>query len=201
MRKVLLIALMAIVAAGSFALLPLYSAFDLSRAVKVGDLATLEMRVDWVRVRQSLKASLAEIERVKEESTRGLPKPSLWARIKAAASPTRYSDQIIDRYLTPDSVVQFVKSGGTLKTLLQKSGALPPPDANTLAAVPETELSFHTRALRFWNGLKRVDFRDLSTLELEVQDRRVAERRYIGLLEREGLSWRLVSVRVLGAGF
>ena len=201
MRKVLLFALVAIVAAGCFALLPLYSAFDLSRAVKAGDLATLEMRVDWPRVRQSLKASLTDLDRAKDEMSRGLPKPSLWARIKAAASPTRYSDQIIDRYLTPQSVVEFVRTGGTLKTLLQKTGALPPPDANTLAAVPEVEVPFHTRALRFWNGLKRVDFHDFSTLELEVQDRRVAERRYIGLLEREGLSWRLVSVRVLGAGF
>ena len=199
MRKVITFALIAILAAGAFALLPLYAAFDLSRAVKAGDLATLEMRVDWPRVRQSLKASLADIERAKEETNRGLPKPSLWARIKAAAAPVRYTEQIIDRYLNPDSVVQVVKSGGTLKALLQKAGALPPTTA--AVAEPAGPQPFHTRALRFWNSLTRVDFRDHATLELEVQDRRVAERRYVGLLERDGLSWRLVSVRVLGAGF
>lgn len=200
MHKAIIFAVVAALSAGIYVVLPLYAAFDLQRAAKAGDLATLEMRVDWPRVRQSLKGSLADIERAKEESTRGLPKPSLWARIKAAASPTRYTDQIIDRYLTADSVAGLVKTGGSLKALLEKTGALPPPKDPAIAAA-EAAQPFHTRALRFWNQLKRVEFHDSATLELEMQDRRVAERRYIGLLERDGLSWRLVSVRVLGAGF
>ena len=158
------------------------------------------MRVDWPRVRQSLKGSLADIERAKEETNRGLPKPSLWTRIMAAASPARYTDQIIDRYLTADSVAGLVKSGGSLKALLEKSGALPPPRDPVLAAA-EASQPLPARALRFWNQLKRVEFHNHATLELEMQDRRVAERRYVGLLEREGLSWRLVSVRILGPGF
>lgn len=200
MRKAILFVVAAALSVGFYALLPLYAAFDLHRAAKAGDLATLEMRVDWPRVRQSLKTSLADIERVKEETNRGLPKPSLWFRIKAAASPGRYSDQIIDRYLTADSVADLVKTGGSLKALLQKTGALPPPKDPAEAAADALQ-PFHARALRFWNQLKRVEFHTHATLELEMQDRRVAERRYVGLLEREGLSWRLVSVRVLGAGF
>jgi hypothetical protein len=202
MRKLAsLLFLVALLAAG-FALTPLWVAMDLRRAAMTGDLPTLEARVDWPAVRQSLKDSLAEIEfaRQAEATVRGLPRPSLWSRIKAAASPTRYADQLIDRYITAEGVVKVAAARGNLKALL--GGGL----ASSAAAPQDIQVPDHARPLTeraqlFWNRLKRVRLVKPSLIEIEMADRRVPERSYVSQLTFEGLRWRVTSVRVLGTGF
>ncbi len=201
-RKLLVLFTMGLVCAGAYVVSPLWMAMDLKRAVQQGDLETLATRVDWPAVRSSLKASLTEIERAKEleASVRGLPKPSLWARIKAAASPVRYADTVIDRYVNPESVVRLAAAQGGLKSLFARSdrGEQLQPDNDPIADAKRPMLE---RATRFWARLHRVEFRSLTSLELEVQDRWVPERRYISTLELKNLGWRVSSVRVVGAGF
>jgi Protein of unknown function (DUF2939) len=202
-RKLVILMGMVAVFAAAYAVSPLWMAMDLKRAVKTGDLDTLETRIDWPAVRASLKASLAELERAKvaDAEVRGLPKPSLWSRIKAAASPTRYADSLIDRYVTPDSVIRLAAAKGGVRALLSRVDR-----SQQQALVDEDTVADETkplleRAQRFWSRLHRVQFHSLTQLELEVQDRRVPERRYVSVLELRNLGWRVSSVRVVGAGF
>ena len=58
-----------------------------------------------------------------------------------------------------------------------------------------------TRFQAFWSRLHRVGFVDLTTFEVEAADSLTPARRYIGTLRLEGWSWRVTSVRVVGAGF
>jgi hypothetical protein len=202
MRKfVSLLVLLGLLAAG-FALTPLWVAMDLRRAAMTGDLVTLEARVDWPAVRQSLKDSLAELERIKqaEATLYGLPRPSLWSRIKAAATPTRYADQIIDRYVTADGVVKVAAARGNMKALLS-GGFGTTKSTNQDIDIPDHARPLVERAQLFWSRLKRVTALSPGLIEIEMADKRVPERSYVGQLSFEGLRWRVVSVRVAGVGF
>jgi Protein of unknown function (DUF2939) len=219
LRKFVVLVCIALSLGVGYAVSPIWMAMDLKRAVRQGDLETLETRVDWPSVRASLKASLAELERAREaESTaRGLPRPSLWQRIKAAAAPARYADTLVERYVTPDNVVRLAAAKGSFRAVLarvdravssQVAPTLLAPDqlASGQAVAEEDGIADDTRPLveraqRFWARLHRVQFLNLTTIELEVQDRRVAERRYISTLELKNLGWRVSSVRVVGVGF
>jgi hypothetical protein len=201
MRKVAALFAILLLLAASYFLSPLWVAMDLRRAALTGDTATLEARVDWPAVRQSLKESLVAIDHAKaaENAGRGLPRPSLWQRIKAAASPTRYADQIIDRYVSADGVVRAVAARSQLKALLGPRGG------ETAAAddfaTPDLAQPFVDRAQRFWSRLKRVAITSAISIEIEIADRRVPARSYLGTVAFTDMRWRVVDVRVLGAGF
>jgi hypothetical protein len=201
MRKAATLLIVMLLLAAGYVVSPLWVAMDLRRAVLTGDHATLEARVDWPAVRQSLKDSLAALDRAKvsAESVRGMPRPSLWSRIKAAASPIRYSEQIIDRYVTPEGVVRAAAARGQLKALMGPRGA----NAATADTfdIPDHAQPLLDRAQRFWSRLKRVSLTSATSLEIEIADRRVPERSYLGTLAFVDLRWRIVDVRVLGAGF
>ncbi len=161
-----------------FVVAPLYAALDAGRAVATGDVVTLERRVDWAGVRESLKTSLAEHDRGMRNADRGAPRPSLWMRVKMAVTSSRYGENMIDRVLTPSGIVQLARSQA-------------PKDVMS-AVAPSL-----TRAMLLWSSLSRVGLRDHATLDVEVRDTK--DRRFIGTLARDGLTWRLVSVR-LGGG-
>jgi hypothetical protein len=122
-------------------LLPLHTALDIGRAICTGDLATLEMRVDWPRVRESLKSSLADMEREKRVAAEGQTRPSLWTRLKMAAS-ARYADPMIERHLTPNGVIQLARGRGSVRGLLQSQETETP-----IASVAAADAAWLTRAL------------------------------------------------------
>jgi hypothetical protein len=198
MRTAVATIVVGILLAAAYALAPLWIAMDMRRAALAGDRATLEARVDWVAVRASLKASLADIERARQADAAqrsGRP-PSLWSRIKAAASPSRYADQLIDRYVTPDGVLSLAANQAQFKALFARGGR----SADDID-LPEHARPLTDRAQRFWARLKRVTYTSLTTLEIEVADRRVPERSYLGNFAFEQGRWRIVAVHVRGAGF
>jgi Protein of unknown function (DUF2939) len=196
----------AVAAALLFVALPMYAALDIGRAVRMGDLATLENRVDWPRVRESLKTSMADIERDQLTAAARRVRPSLWSRIKMAAAPLRYADQMVDRFVTPAGIVQMMQSRGTLRRIIAQPAHasasrgddhVQPTPAMTASAIGDGRLSWHSRVRMAWSRVVRVSLRDLSTLEVEVLDQRGQGRRIVGVMERDGVTWRLVGVRVL----
>jgi hypothetical protein len=198
MRSTLAAIMVGVLLAAAYALSPLWIAMDMRRAVLAGDRATLEARVDWPSVRASLKASLAEIERVKQAdaAARDRRAPSLWSRIKAAASPSRYADQLIDRYVTPDGVMSMAANQAQFRAVFARGAT-----ASNDIDLPEHARPLVDRAQRFWARLKRVNYTSLTSLEIEVADRRVPERSYLGNFAFEQGRWRIVAVQVRGVGF
>lgn len=206
MRKVVALAMVAC-ALGVYLLTPFVSAYQIRQAIRSGDTGLLETLVEWPAVRESLKASLADIERKKtEHATRhGIPSPSLWSRIKAAAT-AGVAERMIDQYVTPTGVVEMHNARATLRSAANSVTATPSGaealagDALDPSADPAGENAV-ARFLRFWSRVKRAEFKSPSLIELEVADRKVAERRYVGTMEFRGLGWKLTKLEVQGAGF
>jgi hypothetical protein len=198
MRSILATIIVGVLLATAYALAPLWIAMDMRRAALAGDRATLEARVDWPAVRASIKASLVEIDRLKqaEASASARRPPSLWSRIKAAASPSRYAEQLIDRYVTPDGVMSLAANQAQFKALFARGAS-----AQDDIELPEHARPFADRAQRFWARLKRVSYTSLTSLEIEFADRRVPERSYLGNFAFEQGRWRIIAVEVRGAGF
>lgn len=194
MRNFLAVTVIAALLAVAYAVSPLWIALDMRRAVMEGDRATLETRVDWAGVRESLKSSLVEIERAKQAEA---GRPSLWQRIKAAASPARYAEQLIDRYVTADGVASLAAQRGNLQALLGRGARSEPGEIE----IPEHARPLVDRAQRFWARIKRLEFTSLTSLDIEMADRRVPARSYLGTLAFAEGRWKIISVRVLGEGF
>ena len=197
------------VLAGSYALWPLITAYQIRHAAKTGDVATLERKVHWAPVRASLKSSLAELSQAQAEarSSDGSPAPSMWTRVKAAAAPMLV-DRFVDSYVNPEGINQLrqmgrswrsvivAMSGGSAKALEGATQA-----EGTAGASPDEALPALTRFINFYNRIVRARFHSLSAVEFEIADKHNAERRYISQFELSGLEWKLASVRVVGAGF
>lgn len=204
MRRLAALGLVALVA-GSYLLSPFLSAYQIRRAIKTGDAALLEHLVEWPAVRDTLKSSLAELDRQKAEMSNrhGVPQPSLWSRIKAAAT-AGMADRMIDQYVTASGVIQMHQARTTLKSA---TGAGLPPGATAIAgdaldpSADDSSDSALSRFARFWSRIKRAEFKAPGTIELEVADRQVAERRYVGTMEFRGLGWKLTRLEILGVGF
>ncbi len=178
MRLVVAVA-MILAAVGSYLLTPFLSAYQIRQAIRSGDTNLLETVVEWPAVRDSLKTSLAEIERKKtEHATRhGIPAPSLWSRIKTAAT-AGVADRMIDQYVTASGVVDIHNARATLKSVTRDSVA-PPAGAEALAGdaldptADPAEENAVARFVRFWSRVKRAEFKSASLIELEVADRKV----------------------------
>lgn len=206
MRILVAVAMLA-VALGSYVLTPFLSAYQIRQAIRSGDTSLLETLVEWPTVRDSLKSSLTEIERKKtEHATRhGIPSPSLWSRIKAAAT-ANVVDRMIDQYVTASGVVEMHQARVTLKSVT--GGAVTPPaGAAALAGdaldpmADRADENAISRFARFWSRVRRAEFKSLGLIELEVADRKVPERRYVGTMEFRGLGWKLTRLEILGVGF
>jgi hypothetical protein len=214
MRKLLLAVLLVPLLVSGFALWPLVSAFQIKQAVKAGDVATLERKVDWVPVRQSLKASIAVLPAATASAgAEAEPRTgfSLWRLVKAAATPM-LADSFIDKYVTPEGIsqIQQARRGGwrALLGLAPKvpdagvanaavSGALLASDS----AVLDEEANVVTKFLAFYQRLVSARFISLSQVEFEIADRTAPARRYVSQFVLKDFDWKLASVRIVGMGF
>lgn len=204
MRKVVAVALI-IGAVAVYMLTPFLSAYQIRNAIRSGDTALLETLVEWPAVRESLKSSLAELDRQKAEhaNRHGIPTPSLWSRIKAAAT-SGMADRMIDQYVTASGVVAMNEARAKWKSVTQSDAS---PGVQALAgdafdpASDASDQSALQRFARFYQRVKRAEFKSPGVVELEVADRKVPERRYVGTMEFRGLGWKLTKLDVLGVGF
>ena len=214
-RKLVTAVLLMAVLAGSYALWPLITAYQLRQAVKSGDVATLERKVHWAPVRASLKSSLAELSQnqattqvtAQDEAIGRAPAPSLWSRIKATAAPMLV-DRFVESYVNPEGINQLRKMGSGWRTVITTlsggsaaavAGATQSSEAG--AGAPDEQLPALTRFVNFYNRIVRAKFHSLSEVEFEIADKTNPLRRYISQFELSGMEWKLASVRVVGVGF
>ena len=201
MRKIALLTALALLATVAYAAWPVLTAYQIRHAAKTGDSATLARKVEWPRVRESLKASIATLQA--EAATRkSEAQPSLWSRIKSSFVPYM-AESMIDRYVTAEGVANL----DGLKAMWRKSSAKASQIAagDLAAAVNESttepEQGPLGRFLAFYSRIERARFHGLDKVEFWIADRTVPERRYVSRFELANLEWKLVSVRIAGAGF
>lgn len=180
---------------------PLYAAWQIHRAVRAADTPTLERRVDWASVRQSLKRSSTEASRVLEEISQAggsepaaTAQPTLRQRITKAVVPW-VADPLIDRLVTAEGVPRLYAWRETWKQRVRPRIGLSEPQT----ALAGTWLS-DTAADRMWTVWRRVEkvsFQSPTRLLVEVRDRLVERRRWRAVLVLDGTTWKLVALEVV----
>jgi len=187
MRRLLLCAILLAAIAGLYAASPFRAAWVLREAIREGDRATIERKVEWDSVRASLKASLAQHTQLLQEGTAAGAeiRPTVWQRVKSAMGATML-DRFIETYVTPDGLPKLY----SYRKLWNEK---------VKGAPDEGQLTLAERFVRLSARVKRIGFRSLGRVEIEVADRNVPERRYVSQMELAGIEWKLVSVRVVTA--
>jgi hypothetical protein len=215
MRKFVLASIGLCLMVCAYGLWPVLSAFEIKRAVKAGDVATLERKVLWAPVRSSLKESIAKLEPAvvtaetdPQGARRGV---SFWSRIKAAATPM-LAETFIDRYVTPEGVgqIQQARRAGW-KAMFGLTPKVPDGPANASittalqggdgATNADDDANVVSRFVAFYQRLQRARFHSLSKVEFEIADKGTPGRTFVSQFELSNFEWKLASLRVVGVGF
>jgi Protein of unknown function (DUF2939) len=184
-RLILRVSVVCLLAA-AYVASPFVSMWNLREAIKRGDTVTIEERVTWPTVRESLKASLANhtnLLPMANEAGANVA-PSMWQRVKGAFGATML-DRFIETYVTPEGLPKLFDYRRMW-------------NEKVTGEVPETEATTRLeRIKRFWARIERAEFQTLTRVEIEVQDRKVADRRYVSVMELDGFGWKLTGLRVI----
>lgn len=169
---------------------PFYTAWSIREAIQAGRADYLETKIEWEGVRASLRESLTRIALDTPEDPAGSPtaasplspnKPGFWQRVKNSLGQ-RAVDNIVDNYVTPEGLPQLFGARQLYR--------------NHIGGDPNAGLSWRERVAGFWSRLKRAEFKDPATFEIEMADRNDPTRHYVGLLRLRGLEWKLTELRV-----
>lgn len=162
---------------------PLYTAWALREAIRSGDAAYLERKIEWPSVRETLRESLTRVAfDMPDPETQPGVKPSLWKRFKAYVGGGAVNT-LIDRYVTPEGLPQLFEYRQIYRANIQGL-----PDEKT---IPVME-----RMKAFWARIIRAEFKSLSAFEVELADRFEPTRHHIGLLELVGFEWKLKELHI-----
>ncbi len=196
MKRFMFIFALLLVAGGTYAGSAFLAAWEIREAVRTGNTAALERRVDWDQVRASLKRSTAETRAViteyAEASAATLPKPGLWQRIKTAAAGL-VTDPLIDRYVSAEGAPRLWALRETWRGTVRPIVHSEPPTVLAGTALAGTSAD---KVLSLARRVDRVAFTSPFRMELELRDRYVEHRRWRAVLELKGQSWTLTEVHV-----
>ena len=205
-RRFIGFALLLSLAVGAYASAPLVTAWQIREAVRTGDTARLEDKVDWPSVRKSLKSSLGEARKAISELTEaaGVPRPSVWQRLKAAKLPF-LTDPLIDRYVTAEGASKLYAWrqtwGHRVHAVREAARA---PTSVVAASVTRAPATWADRlgvghVVGITDRVRRSVFVSPFRFEIELADRIARDRTWQAVLELRGLSWKLTEMRVSGA--
>ena len=164
---------------------PFVSAWSLREAVMRSDTAAIEQRVEWGSVRQTLRASLAREANLLPMVTEAgaAVRPSMWQRVKSAFGSSML-DRFIETYVTPEGLPKLVDYRRTWKQATSSAPAEPEPGSRV------------ERFKRFWDRIKRAEFVSPTKVVIEIADKNEPDRRYVSVMEMQGLGWRLTGLEV-----
>jgi Protein of unknown function (DUF2939) len=190
LRRLLLCLVMAGCLGTAYAATPFIAMWNLREAIKRGDSAAIEDRVDWPKVRESLKASLAVQAKLLPiaEAAGGQVKPTLWQRIKGAFGAPML-DRFIETYVTPEGLPKLFDYRRTWNESIK---GVEPEDAQTASRLE--------RAQKLWARVKRAEFQSFTRLEVEMEDHKVPDRRILSVMELEGMTWKLTNLQIKSVG-
>lgn len=197
MRKALLILSLILLAAGVHVASAFQAGWSIREAVRTGDTATLERRVDWASVRATLKRSANETRQLVSEMAEASGVPTrigLWQRIKSAALPF-VADPLIDRYVTAEGAPQLWSWRQTWRQRVRPTIGLSEP-TTPLAGTWLGGTDFD-RALSVARRLDKATVVSPTRIEVELRDRYVEGRSWRAALELRDLTWMLTEVHLM----
>lgn len=204
MLRILLVAVVVLLAAGAYIASPFRAAWVLREAIKTSDTATLQRKVEWEGVRRSLRASIAANANLLPEVTAAgeAIKPTLWQRVKTAFGASML-DRFIEAYVTPEGLPKLFQHRQTLRSLgsrtAGRAGKAEHAEANA-EAPGEDALTFADRVKRFYARVKRAEFKSPTLVEIEMADPATPGRHIITVMELHGTEWKLAALRITGGG-
>ena len=198
MRRLIKAFIFAVPLALAYAAWPVQSALEIREAIVAGDTATLNRKIDWEALRLSLKSSIGPETLARLMEDPDAPKPSLWQRIKAVVAPGM-ADGIIDRYVTPEHLPVLLGYRRIYRGTVQPALGLKEPP--TVLAGTWLAGGGLDRFASFAARVRRAVFYSPTRFVLEVEDKYLPERRYVGTLELKGWEWKLTGLTVTGGGF
>lgn len=195
MRKLLLMTAIAMAAAIVYIAAPFVTAWNIREAVKDGDAAYLSDKIEWDRVKETLKVSLAAA--ALDQPAQGAPetadtapaaqpaaKPSLWQRFKTYVGKSAV-DRMVETYANAEGLPKLFAYRQTYR------GAVGHVDE------PKTLANLPGRMQRAWSRVRRATFTSPTRFEMEMADKTDPSRSFAGVLELTGLEWKLVSLHII----
>ena len=179
---------------GAYSASPMVAAYNLHESIRAGDVATVEKKVDWDSVRDSLRASLKE--RVADMKANAGKQPTLLKRLKARLAGTvapLFLGRILDRQVTPASFVDYMAAKKKIDPWLTRmKRRLAGLDSQDVTAMPP-----ELKGGGMLDRIKRATFINPVKFAIEVSDKFEASRSYETIFELRDFEWLLTEVRVL----
>lgn len=189
MRRFFLLTIVALLTVASYAAMPFLSAWKIREAIRHGDAAYLEAKVDWPSFKDSLKPSLSRIalDMPLEPGAEPAQKPSLWQRLKQRWG-RGLVERAVDGYVTPEGLTRLFSLRKSYRQTV--SGTADPDEGRPLGE----------RVKAFWARVKRAEFTTPTRFELDVVDKTEPTRLFAGVLELRGFDWKLTELRIRDSG-
>lgn len=161
--------------------LPFWTALELKRAIRNGDAATVEARVEWETFRTSLRESLTE-QAPLEARRRFSRIPFIQKYVEKFAAG--YSRPVVDKM-----VENFGTADGLIRMMSWKEASFGQKPPRSLTGIAQ-EMS---------SRVKRVAFVSLTRLETVIADRNDPSRHIFSAMELRDTGWKLTEMRILAA--
>jgi hypothetical protein len=185
MKKFLVAAFALFTFAAAYIAAPFVTVWSVREAIRNGDAAYLDEKMEWPTVRASLRESLTDYAiGPTPVALPGQPveQPGFWKRVKNGLS-RRAVDNMVESYVTPEGLPQlFGMRQFYRENISSEANAAP--------------LPWHQRAYGFWSRIKRAVFHSSAVFEVEIADRNDPTRHYIAHLKLRGVAWKVTELRV-----
>jgi Protein of unknown function (DUF2939) len=173
---------------------PLWSAWQLHRAMKTRDIASLETRVDWPTLRANMKPRITQA--IQEDAAAS---GTITGALKRAISGV-VADKGVDLLVTPQTLGRLLAGREFVASKLKrdpKDVAPPAPKRSANSPPEEEEIEgedpedpMPPRRLRW------AFFESFDRFRIESVHPRLKGGRMVAILGQQGLSWKLIDVSV-----
>jgi Protein of unknown function (DUF2939) len=183
MKRLLFKATLLMLAIAAYIAAPFATAWSIREAVRNGDAAYLENKIDWPAVRVTLAPTIGKlILDAPDPEQVPVTNPGLWQRFKVYMGQGAVN-RAVESYVTPEGLTKLFNYRKLYRDYV--SGQ---PD--------ESKLSVTDRMKRMWARVKRAEFTSLTTFEIDMADKHDPDRVYLAKLALEGINWKVKELRI-----
>ena len=161
------------------------AAWNLREAIRTADTETIANKVDWLRVRASLRNSLAQNAnlRPKVAAAGRRIRPTLWQRVRLLLGGSMV-DRFINTYITPEGLPKLYRLRQSTRDGIRRVGG------------PQPELDWRTQLSQHMARLRRAEFVGWASVVIEVVSATKANRTFEATFDLIGFEWKLTRLVV-----
>ena len=162
---------------------PFVAAWSIREAVRNGDAAYLEHKIDWPAVRVTLAPTIGKlILDVPDPEQAPVTDPGLWQRFKVYMGQGAVN-RAVESYVTPEGLTKLFNYRKIYRDYVAGQ-----PD--------ESKLTVTDRMKRLWARVTRAEFTSLTTFEIDMADKHDPDRVFLAKLALEGFNWKVKELRI-----